>query len=290
MILTEINLQSFRNFSSFKCSFDEKFTIFLAPNSSGKTNLLEAIYFALSGEGFRESREIELINYNSARPATGGVDAHFVNDGGSVASKIALVATDTTVKKAFFVNGARVSHPQYMQEQTRAVLFAPSQIELLTGTPEKRRTYLNTLLSSYDIEYKKRLINYENALRKRNKILEAAYGGNNIDSQLIFWNEYMIEQAAYISAKRAAYVDFINTNQTDIDKSYVVVYRQNTFTAERLTEYKELESRICKTVIGPQKDDIEIRMGAEEKNVATTTEQEIAHLTKIHHTIVKVKA
>ena len=279
MILEEINLQSFRNFNAFKCVFDDKFTILLAPNSSGKTNLLEAIYFVLSGEGFRESREVELINYHGARD--GSVGARFRQNEETVASKIALVATDTNVKKAFFLNGSKVTHPQYMREQTRAVLFAPSQIEILTGTPEKRRSYINTILSSYDLEYKKRLTNYENALRKRNKVLEASFGSANPDSQLTFWNDYMIEQALYISSKRRSYIDFVNANKTDIGRSYTVVYRQNTFTAERLEEYKSLERRICKTVIGPQKDEFEIQMGDDKKNVAlfgSRSEQRLAIL------------
>lgn len=349
MILEEITLQSFRNFDTFRCIFDGKFTILLAPNSSGKTNILEAIYFILSGEGFRESREIELINYHGARDAS--VEVRFAESDSRLSCKIALVATETTVKKAYFVNGARVTHPQYIRELPRAVLFAPSQIEILTGSPEKRRSYLNAILSSYDFEYKKRVINYETALRKRNKLLEAYSGRTVPDSQLTFWNEYLIEQSGYISSKRKSFIDFVNDNKTNIGKKYRVMYRQNIFSAGRLKEYAALERKICRTVIGPQKDDFEIQDGNDRKNVAlfgsrseqrlailwlklseinycidqtghkpvlllddifsefdtynkmavlklidqyqtvaTTTEQEIAQLAKIHHSVIRVKS
>ncbi len=279
MILEEIALRSFRNFQTFRCALDPQCTILLAPNSSGKTNLLEAVYFALTGQGFRESREIELINYTGARDAYVEIRVH--TEEGSAAYKIALVAADTTVKKAFFVNGSKVSYPQYMREQTRAVLFAPSQIEILTGAPEKRRSYFNTVLSLHDPEYKKRLLNYETALRKRNKVLESEQSESTITAQLAFWDSYLFEQAEYISDKRSSYDSFVNSDPSGVGKPFTLLYHQNAFSWDRLEKYRELERRIRKTVIGPQKDDYEVRLGADEKNVAlfgSRSEQRLAIL------------
>ena len=76
------------------------------------------------------------------------------------------------INKNYFINGVKKSHWSYLKEQTNVVLFSPEQVNIIIGAPQLRREYFNKFISSYDFEYKKRLINYNNALRKRNKILE----------------------------------------------------------------------------------------------------------------------
>jgi DNA replication and repair protein RecF len=256
MILKKVRLHNFRNFKDKEFVFNPFLTLIIGENSKGKTNILEALYFLIFGYGFRESKEIELLNFENKGNAW--VEGTFIKGERENKFKIILVSHNSFVKKAYFIDNSKTKHINYIFDQTKAVLFTPQQLEIITGSPAKRRNYFDILLSSYDFEYKKRLNNYENALRKRNKILERSKFIENIDEEIAFWNNFLIEQAKYISLKREEYICFLNKNNKVDSKEFKIKYIKNEFTKEKLKEYKDLELRIKKTIVGPQKDDFQI--------------------------------
>jgi DNA replication and repair protein RecF len=128
----------------------------------------------------------------------------------------------------------------------------------MTGSPEVRRKYFDRFLSSGDLEYKKRLTNYENALRKRNKVLETYRNDEQLKEELAFWNTYLEEQAIYVAGRRDAYCEFLNKNKKIDNKEFSIKYLNNELTKDKLKEMFEVEKRYRRTLIGPQKDDFAI--------------------------------
>ena len=57
MILNLVALQNFRNYSKREFKFNKNTTVIIGPNTSGKTNLIEAIFLLSSGESFRVERD-----------------------------------------------------------------------------------------------------------------------------------------------------------------------------------------------------------------------------------------
>jgi len=251
MRLVQVNLTNFRNFGCRQFSFDPQTTLIVGDNARGKTNLLEAIYFLTKGTGFREKREEELISFDQDRAI---VEGNFIEKGVKKLTQIELIKGTMTSGKKFFINKLEKRHYPYLKEQVQAILFSPEQLFILTGAPDRRRKYLDQIISFYDLEYKKRLINYLNAIRKRNRILEKG-GGRFLDEELTFWNQYLINQANYISKKREEYFTFLNKHNTIDGRSFKVEYLRNSFSLKRLVKTREEERRFRKTLIGPQKDD-----------------------------------
>src|SRR3989344_1491830 len=268
MLLKKIELHNFRNFINKEFIFSPLLTLIIGEKSKGKTSILEAIYFLTFGIGFRESKEADLINLDNLKQAW--VGGEYIQGDNKMTRKVVIKATDGYINKTFLVANTKKSYFQYLQEQVKAVLFTPQQIEIITGSPTKRRSYVDKVISSYDFEYKKRLNNYENALRKRNKILERAAFSKNIDDETSFWDKFLIEQATYITTKRQEYIDFLNNNNSIDSFTFRINFLKNEFSKQRLEKYKQLERRIKRAVIGPQKDDFEIYIEGndiEEKNV-----------------------
>lgn len=255
MLLKQIILANFRNFEQKKFTFNPFLTIILGENAQGKTNLLEAIYFIGHGAGFRESKEEELIAINTD---TAYVEAKFQLGDEQIELHIWLMKQGTEIKKKFSVNKTQKQFQAFIKETVKAILFSPEEIEMMTGAPEKRRRYFDSIISYYDIEYKKRLINYENALRKRNKILEKFRDEKSLKEELFFWDGYLEEQARYISEKRNNYVAFLNSHKEIQEKKFHIDYVKNELTQKRLEEMFEIEKRYRRTLIGPQKDDFQI--------------------------------
>lgn len=255
MVLDRIALQHFRLFSQEVFDLHPRVTLIVGKNTRGKTSLLEGVHTILHGEGFRESKEQELICWNQERAALG---ASFIEDGGGKSEyQVMFKRSGDKTEKHFFVDKTRKTHYAYLRFQTRAVLFTPEHIDIISGAPAQRRGYFDRLLSAADLEYKKRLANYENALRKRNKILEHSSHGE-LWEELRFWNDYLVENGRYLTAKRAAYCDYLNTHPRIESRLFQIEHKKNEMTIERLRERFDLEKRMKKTSIGPQKDDYEI--------------------------------
>jgi DNA replication and repair protein RecF len=255
MFLQSLTLQNFRNYSYSQFEFNPQLTIIIGPNARGKTNILESVFFILNGTGFRESREDELITFGEGIAAVTG---QFKLENDILNLQIMLRHVNNTVEKIYTINKVKKRGSQYQQETTRSILFSPDQISIITGSPEDRRSYVDRVISFYDIEYKKRLTNYEHGLRKRNKVLEFYRSEETLKEELSFWNTYLTEQALYVTSRRAAYIDFLNKNNFIDTREFRIEYIKNEFNIPRLEHIYETEKKYRKSLIGPQKDDFRI--------------------------------
>lgn len=260
MLLQSIELHNFRSVEKASHGFNQLLTVIIGENARGKTNLLEAIYALINGEGFRESKEEELILIDHNQGLVSGI---FTD---KLSFKIIIQKKQGIVEKHYFVNKTKRKHTQYLKEQIKAVLFTPEQIELIIGTPGIRRNYFNKLISYYDYEYKKHVDNYENAIRRRNKVLEMHLSDRELVDELQFWNDYMLTQAQYITQKRDEYCQYFNQHRKLENKSFSIEYLKNEFNKARMEEIFNEEKRWRRTLIGPQKDDFQISMKEKDFN------------------------
>ena len=263
MLLTKVYLSHFRNFENRTFDIHPKTTMVIGENARGKTNLLESVFVVMNGIGFRESREEELIQWNETRAVVENV---WQNESSHL-FQILMTRRETGVEKKYFIDKTVSSLYQYRQHLGKAVLFAPEQIDIVSGSPDIRRDYINKFIGTYDPEYKKRVHNYDAALRKRNKILEISRDESALVDELAFWNQYLHEQSIYITAKREEYIDYLNKHTSIDNRHFSVEYIRSPFTLERAAQYFPKEKIVRKTLIGPQKEDIKIYL--EKNNIKT---------------------
>lgn len=251
MRLRKISLKNFRNFSNRSFSLNPFITIIIGKNSVGKTNLLEAIYFISSTQGFREEKIEELIMYNEKMLE---IEAFFFENNEEFKSRIVIEKKAYSNEKHIFINKLKRSLNFYLSQIPPIVIFSPSFLFLIDGEIEKRRKYFDKIISSFDREYKKKLINYESALKKRNKILEKEKDLQRLKDQLPFWDEYLINQATYLTKKREDLVIFYNQHQQIDHYFFNINYQKSDISKKRLEETFEKQLLHKKTIIGPQRD------------------------------------
>jgi len=262
MLLSKISFYNFRNFHKNEFTFSPSLTIIFGDNARGKTNLLEGIYCITHGTGFRETKEEELVKIGEK---SGKINSIFSDKKAKTELQINFNRNNSYFEKKYFVNKTNQRFAAYQQELVKSILFSPQQLETITGSPDIRRQYLDHLISFYDMEYKKELTNYDNAIRKRNKILETYHSEKQLIEELFFWDDYLEEQAEYITGKRSTYMDFLNQHQKLDSKRFSIKYFANKLTKVRLKEIFDREKLYRRTLIGPQKDDWQIFM--DEKNL-----------------------
>jgi len=249
MILTELSLQQFRNYSKRSFTFSPHTTLIIGPNTAGKTNILEAIMMMATGKSFRADADREVISWNkdfsriNAKYQTCLPARQVLND------KLELEILITQTKK-YLVNGIPRRQIDFVGN-LRAVLFWPEHLELVTDSPSIRRKYLDSVLVQIDREYRRNLASYERGLRQRNKLLWLISEGKGNRSQLLFWDQLLVRAGSYITDMRIEFIGFINRYQ----HSMQIQYDKSVISESRLEQYKDAEVSAKATLVGPHRDD-----------------------------------
>ena len=168
-MIKKLSLQNFRNLKKENFIFSPKLTFIIAPNATGKTNILEAIFMLSMGKSFKARIEEECINYDSeiAR-ITGNSSLEIVLTRGFI--DIGKSAPTKVARKKLTINGI----PKRLIDfagNLKVVLFAPHDLDLVTETPTIRRKFLDTVISQVDREYRRAILSYDKGLRQRNRLL-----------------------------------------------------------------------------------------------------------------------
>ena len=176
----------------------------VGPNASGKTNLLEAILVLARGSSYR-ARDIDLIKFQKPWARLEGLyDGH---------SRVLKLQKDKIPLKAFDIDGKaynRLTHANRLP----IVLFEPNHLQLLSGSPERRRSYLDDFLEQLVAEYGPLQRKYVRVLAQRNALLKQT--GHHNSEQLFPWNIRLSQLAGQLVKHRNQLVNKINQNLATI--------------------------------------------------------------------------
>ncbi len=266
MYISTIKLQNFRSYAKSEFTFTPETTVIVGPNTAGKTNILEAIFLLSTGKSFRAERDLEMIKFNEEISRVYGTT---VNEDSNSDVKLEIMLTNGIVaktaapKKKYLVNGVPKKQIDFAG-LLRAVLFAPTDLDLVTDSPSLRRKYLDFVLLQIDRDYRRTLLSYEKGLRQRNRLLERIRDEGVPRTQLSFWDDLLIKNGQYIGQKRQEYIGYINYNLEIAEAlkkdgkdslKLQIVYDHSEISKDRLKQYEREEVASTTTLVGPHRDD-----------------------------------
>jgi DNA replication and repair protein RecF len=261
MLISRLLLHNFRSYESGDFTFHPDVTFVVGANTIGKSNLIEAIYLLTQGKSFRTERDNQMVRFGNA---VSRVKAEIVTE--DKESKILEVvfaepaATGGMFSKRYFINGLPKRRADFA-DVFHALLFEPSDLDIISGSPTLRRDFLNEVLEQTDKEYRHALLTYTKALRQRNALLQRTKEtGIRQEKQFSYWDEIIIQTGAVVTASRAAFVNYLNTQKKELFP-VSILYDRSQVSRERLDQYKEEEVAASATLVGPHRDDIIIYMG-----------------------------
>ena len=262
MFLKQINLTNFRNYSQLELQFDQRPTLLIGNNAAGKSNLLEAIYLLSTTKSLRAETEDELIKKDTDFARVEG----FLTNGGD--SELLVIINKPTeevfFKKKVLVNGIPRRAADFIGNLP-AVIFYPSDINMVSGPPTLRRWHLDLCLAQIDVNYKKVLTAYEQFLTARNRVLKSIREGHGKLSELTFWTDGLIAQGLKITDKRQSFFEFINVLEKPLGE-FIFEYKPSAVSEKRLAETNGREVAAAATMIGPHRDDFSFFL--EDRNIA----------------------
>ena len=277
MIISSISLLKFRNHYKNNFSFSPKTTIIVGKNTSGKTNLIEAIYFLTIGKSFRLGRDLQVITFGAELARIKGT---VKENGENIVLELVLTTGEVmkvpTPLKKFLVNDVAKRSIDFVGI-LKSVLFWPEDMELVTDSPSLRRHYLDSVLVQVDREYRRTILSYERAVRQRNKLLEAIRENKAHRHQLLFWDQLLIKQGNYMTDKREEYINFVNDyrllQMEKLGARYQLFYDKSIISEMRLEQYSEAEIGAAVTLVGPHRDDIIFKIKNQKSKIKNTNDE-----------------
>lgn len=255
-MLKSISLQNFRNYQAEEFKFNGNTTVIIGPNTSGKTNLIEAIFLLSTGKSFRTDKDIQMINFNKDLARVKGIVSETNLE---VMITNGQLGGQTSQFKKFMVNGVAKRRNDFV-ENFPAVLFSPEDLEIIVDSPSLRRKFLDNVLEQVDREYRLALVSYIKGLRQRNALLEnTRETGIRNEKQFEYWDNLIIEFGEKITKKREEFIEFVNNQAKDIF-DFVAFYDKSVISKARLLQYKDAEVASGVTLVGPHRDDFSVSM------------------------------
>jgi DNA replication and repair protein RecF len=165
MHLETLQLINFKNYSEVLLQFPGRINVLVGKNGSGKTNLLDAIFYL----GFTKSA------FSADQQCiSGGQNYFFIKGKFKMESKSLEVDTSLQIgaKKIFREDSIEYQKLSDHIGKYPIILIAPDDVDLIRGGSEDRRKFFDGIISQLDRVYLENLMHYNHTLRQRNSLLK----------------------------------------------------------------------------------------------------------------------
>lgn len=199
MILSELDLFSFKSIGEASCSFSPKLNGIFGGNGMGKTNLLDAIHYLSLVRSHLGT--IDRLSIKKGDEEANIVGTYLLEEGEEerIALRIRLEKP-----KQLSHNGKLYSKLSDHIGRFPLVIISPQDYRLIRGGSSDRRRFFDRLLSQLDKEYLQALVKYEHALQQRNNLLRKEFRDENLFEIL---EEQLAISAIQIRSKRESFVN-----------------------------------------------------------------------------------
>src|SRR3954468_2068811 len=140
--VTRCGLRDFRNYERAELHLAPGLTVIAGPNGAGKTNLLEALYFGLTGRSCRTSNEREVVRVGGS---VARVELEVEADDGRHLLEVGFEPGEDTRMR---VAGAALDRAGALPGRPLVSVFLPDRLDLVKGAPAGRRGHLDRLVGA----------------------------------------------------------------------------------------------------------------------------------------------
>jgi len=236
-------------------------TVLVGPNAAGKTTVLEALHLLLRGWSPRTGSPREVIRTGAAVLR---VEAQLRDDLGESLS--AALGYDQAGERRLTCAGTPLVDCGRWEELLPTRMFLPDHLQLVKGSPRRRRQYLDGLIAPGNPGYRQAVADYEEALRQRNFLLRMGADGDEHGP----WEVILAREGLGVGHARAAaltgftglFLDVHARLAAEARDAMELLYRTNVAGLdeegyrERLAAQRGADRRRTFTHSGPHRDDL----------------------------------
>ena len=259
-VVRAVECRAFRNLADARVESAAPVVVVSGPNGAGKTNLLEAVYFGLTGRSFRSGNDRDMIRHGE--------------QGARVELELAegatlLAALDRSGERRHLLGGRALAGEA--QGRPLVSVFHPDRLTLIKGAPAHRRAHLDRLCGAIWPARADLRQRFGRTLAQRNALVARIKAGLGGPEALASWDERLAAEAEPLIAARTEAVDVLAAPFAELAERLglpqaEVSYRPRA-SADRGQLAAELAERRARdlgrayTSYGPQLDEVELRLG-----------------------------
>ena len=277
MRLNQITVRDFRNIERADLALAPGINVLWGPNAQGKTNLLEAVHFLVTGRSFRARRESECIRWGGDADRAASVRGEMLRAGVTHTIQVAIQGARRPIE----IDRAPITKLDELWGKLCAVLFTPNDLQIVKGPPALRRRFLDIAISQVRPAYLIWLQRYQAALRERTALVRAVGHGQRSPEEIDAWDATLAEAGAEILGHRRDVIRRLEalagahclalSGQTEplrlVHRSWVETQGPVTreecrdLLRQRLREARGDDIERGQTSVGPHRDDVWIFLG-----------------------------
>ncbi|WP_407272313.1 DNA replication/repair protein RecF [Radiobacillus sp. PE A8.2] len=270
MHIHQLTLKNYRNYDDLKLKFDDKINVIIGENAQGKTNLMESINVLAFTKSHRTPRDKELIQW----------DKEYAKIEGSISKRKRNFPLEIVISAKG--KKAKLNHLEQRRLSDyigalNVVMFAPEDLNLVKGSPQVRRRFIDMEIGQIQPVYIYHLGQFQKILKQRNHFLKSNQRNKSYDQVMLqILTEQLIEHAAIIIEKRFIFLDLlrkwaapIHHNISRQMEKLEITYNASINVSEQdnrekianiyMEKFNELENREVErgtTLFGPHRDDL----------------------------------
>jgi DNA replication and repair protein RecF len=256
--LLSLTTTNFRNLAEAETEFHPATNIVVGRNGQGKTNLLEAIYFLATTRSFRTSKIASVFRHDLPSVFVSGA----VRRDQLTRTLSVGLETGETKKRVLMINGEKVTLPAYLHALS-VFAYSSARLDVMRGTPEDRRRFLDRGIASIQPAYLEQLSRYGRVLKQRNALLGEIAHHRQAVGTLDAWDNELMVAAAAVHRTRAAYATDLGVVFAEVvarHRYHVtnVELRYKPSTTDDLPRLRRQELKARMSLCGPQRDLLEL--------------------------------
>lgn len=269
-----LSLRDYRNFERLRVELPSDGMAIVGENGQGKTNLLEAMYYFSLLRSARGARDVDVVRFDA--------NGFFIEADMCVPDQqtLSIGFERAGRRKKVRRNGAVVDRFSDALGALPAVMFSPSDVELVAGAPSARRRYLDIMLALTSRGYLHALQQYRGALERRNAALRnASKQPRDATASIAVWEQPLATHGAALIRTRRAWVARMQQRFADrcaaigerltMDLRYVTGVNANAESLElalmeALAAKRATDLRMGLTLVGPHRDDLGMLLAGRE--------------------------
>ena len=270
MFVRRLVLNHFRSYDSLDVSFPEGSVMIVGKNTSGKTNILEALYYMTLGRSFRKASDSDLIRKGCSEAT---IYLEYLNDRDKKVHTLSCLIGDHY--KAFYADSEKVKSLSKILGLLVACEYDPNQVFLFRDEPAERRKLMDEVLSQISPKYLYAISRYKKLLKERNAAFAQDYDSDvirvlrdqliNLSYRIVYDRYEFVES---VSKKANENYRILFGRESDLKIKYktncVLETDQSAYLKKMtdLFEKNKSDETIRKmTLIGPHRDDMVALLG-----------------------------